>query len=358
MSTSNLSLNLSSQEPGHAGESVNNLRIDLTDFEPIVQILSIATKTNTAVPTGTVVFAPHDRGPSDRDRFPEFYLDGETIVTKQFRRDESRLLFVFARTPGRLAFHDKVYLNGISQTHSDVAAVHLEYDFRVENPKKYLDRNADPDFEQRRQKIKEQLRFDIHSQVESFWDENNEVIWTAERIANVADLIHSQLDDKLKGSGLRLSKAMIARRQFPRNLRELALEFKSAERELVNLQHHKRSALYARLGLGMSDWVRLQSDSQKYDAIGVGLLFAAKRCRNNIQPFLDWLEERDEPAPFARKYFEDLYSKVGEAHAQGEKISGCLNHTSVELSEQVLLSALRNPALGIGELDEGEVEKP
>lgn len=301
------------------------------------------------IQTGTRVYAPHKMSPIDRDQFAEDYLEGETVARDQFRHNDEVWVAEFAEYPGRLAVKVEQELAGISALSSETANARLRFFLRVEDPRKYLSHEKDWKELEGQERLRQTIIGVIRDIVRSTLDPEESIhLWSAPRIGEVAGSLFSRLNEKLDEWGLRVRKSFTAERKYPQQLTELALEFRLAEEGFLDSGRAQKAATRDELGLQPSELIEMESISEKRGR-GSGLLTIAKRHKYQIDSFIKWLRKKD--AFDAASFLEEIF--VPELDEEGKKHS---KHTlrEVELSIQVLMSAIRYPILGLGEWGDTE----
>ncbi len=348
------------------------------NIHPLRRVSVLGRGARHLVQGGTVVLAPRERATLDRDRFPEIYLDGELVSQGDYRREERCTIFEFTHDAGYFTIHVARPLPGISTTHNDLASAFFMFYLRIENPLKLRERRPGLDeiivsqneaglwsvlkrllghgtvlstgqLEKEQEDLQESLGQFIRPIVAATLEEDIQ-LWSAPRVGEVAGTISSRVDDKLKDWGLRLRKAVIAERKYPERLNELALEFRQAEQQIADMDRSNRNAWLERVGLQERDWVEMQNYSEKRGT-GAGLLIVAKKRRRDIEPFLQWLMTKEEPAFTAEHFLREIYGERDSTKRARKKVKREARylHTEIELAEQILYAAIRNPVLGLGE---------
>lgn len=289
------------------------------------------------VQTGTVAFAAHNQDPYDHEGMPEVYLAGEVVTRSRLRRADRCVVVELAERPGSFEFQMSTSLPGVSATEEDVAVARFTYRIHLVDPHQFL-RSASrwPTVEGRRELINTISRV-IREEVGAVFHDGRIQVWSSPKVADVAERLFASLDRKLKEWGLSLGESFTAQRWYPQRLTEMVLEFKAAERRLLELLGVERDVALAELGLGLGDRMVIRSESEKRGA-GAGLFMAARKSK---ELFIEWL--KSEEASEAAGLLEELYS-------------GKFAHREVALTENVLLSAFRHPVLGLGEWGDAELD--
>jgi hypothetical protein len=300
-------------------------------------------QTQLRVGPGRIVYAPR-QGPEDRERLEDFYLEGERIVLESYGEDDTCQVFDLALEAGRFGAKIRRPLAGISITQEDVASISLEFKLRIENPQKYIERCPEPTSEQSLKILRSDVARFIAGDVKATFQEDIQ-LWSKPKVGQVADVIFARLDDKLKEWGLRLRKAVTAERKYPARLNDLVMDFRATEQEFFDLEPHLREALREEWGFQVAAIAEMQHVSEKMGR-GAGLLWIARKHKANIEPFLEWLTVKRNPATVARDFLKEIY--VDQRYPRD----------ATELSEQLVFSAIRHPVLGLGEWADTELEQP
>ncbi len=302
-----------------------------------------AKQTRMRVGSGKLVYAPR-QGPEDRERFPEVYLEGEAIGLESFGGDDPCQIHEFAMEAGRFWVKAKRPLAGISIMQDDTASISLGFYLRIEDPEKHLSRCVDATTDQGLELFKESIAQFIAGYVRATFQEDIQ-LWSMPHIGEVANVVFTRLDDRLKEWGMRLRKSVIPERKYPQRLNELVMDFRSAEQEFLNLDQIGRDDLREQWEFESIDITEMQNISEKRGR-GGGLLWIARKHKLDIEPFLQWLSAKRNPATTARDFLQEIY--LEKRHPRDD----------IELSEQILFSAIRNPVLGLGEWADTEQEHP
>lgn len=302
-----------------------------------------AKQTQMRVGPGRIVYAPR-HGPEDRERLPEVYLEGESVILESYGGDDRCQVFDMALETGRFGAKVRHPLAGISITQDDVASISLEFKLRIEDPEKYLSRCADPTSEQGFKILRGDVARFITGYIKATFQEDIQ-LWSKPKVGQVADIVFARLDDKIKEWGLRLRKAVSAERKYPARLNDLVMDFRSTEQEFFDLDLHRREALREEWGFQVAAIAEMQHVSEK-GGRGAGLLWIARKHKSHIEPFLEWLTVKRNPATVARDFLKEIY--IDQRHSRDD----------IELSEQLVFSAIRHPVLGLGEWADTELEHP
>jgi hypothetical protein len=291
------------------------------------------------VQIGTVAVATRNADPYDHDNLEEVYLAGETVSANPFRVGAQNFVALLAVKQGEIEFSATQWLAGISHMDQDRAVIEFTCDVRLKNPIKLLEQESKwTDKNQGPALLNQGVTGKINSVIASIPNDPFQ-LWSAPRSEDVGNTICSKLNEILAGWGLYVDRP-IPYRQYPPALAEIALQFKSSERELLETKGASQSVLLRKLGLQETDLAELQSNPEKYGG-GAGLFKAARKKNVDPDPFIKWLKSKQPAALAAAEYLEKIKS-------------GGYTDQEVALSDQVLLSAFRHPVLGLGEWGDTE----
>ena len=314
------------------------------DFHPFVRVSELGSKGTPSaltVQTGVVAYAAHNWNPFDHDGVREIYLDGETISKQgRFFYKDHCIVAQLAEKPGRFWVTLNKVLPGISENNNDAATVLFMYFLRIEDPREFLRNRMDWETSKGQERLRKQVRDTIAIDVDATLVNNDIRLWSAPRIADIADEMAGSLDRKLNEFGLAVTTSYLAQRRYPARLTQIVLQFKAMEKNLLEAQGEDQRILFDRLGLEISDRVRLKSESEGYGT-GAGLLVVARHPRVRVDRFITWFCE--DGVPEAARLLGELYSQDQEED-KGKKSS-----EDVLLTESILRSAFKYPMLGLGE---------
>jgi hypothetical protein len=299
-------------------------------------------QTQMRVGPGRIVYAPL-YGPEDRERLLDVYLEGQSIILDYGGEDRCQV-FDCALVAGRFGVKVNQPLAGISITQDDVASISLECKLRIENPQKYLESIGNPTAEHELKILRHDVARFIASEIKTKFREDLQ-IWSKPKVGQVMDVVFALLDDRLKEWGLRLRKAVAAERKYPARLNDLVIDFRTTEQEFFDLDWRLRDALCEEWGFQVTAFAEMQHVSEK-SGRGAGLLWIARKNKSHIEPFLEWLTVKRNPATVARDFLKEIY------------IDQRPPRDDTELSEQLVFSAIRHPVLGLGEWADTELEHP
>lgn len=286
-----------------------------------------------SVRPGRVFVLAYDYETFDVGGFPEVYLDGEEITKRDLRDKAECWAIELAEFPGEIDFRITRRLAAISRTEEDVASVFASYSIRLRDPLTLLRRSGGQwEENQSREAFNQKRSEEIEQGLKSILHQSGLRLWSGDEQL-VFDEIRSQLDDLLRRIGLRVDLDIDVRRRYPRDLHELSLQFRRGEQVI----HHESEAgqieiLAEKIGLSSENLRDIAASSER---LGVrlfrALILASESTKERAS---EWLKSKR--AQMAGTYVEELYS--GEYSEQ-----------EVKLSEQVVLWAIRNPMLTVGE---------
>lgn len=319
------------------------LQIDV-DVNPLVGVYRIGQRgcpSHVDVQVGRVGVLSHDGDVFGLGGVPEIYLAGETMRKSPFRRKAICIVAELAEYPGVVGVRATQPLAGISLTADDVARAEFRHHVRLEDPIKLLSRQAEWDRPDGKERLKRAVEDLIRSEVGAAFNDNLR-LWSHPDIREVSTDLFAHLDHIVRAWGLRLEGGHGVLRKYPPALYEIALQFKAAERDLLDADAEAQPSHLHSLGLERADLLEIQNASSRKGG-GAGLFLAARKRPTQVQSFIDWLALPEQGAPDAAGFLRNLYTSGYEAR-------------EIELSEQVLLAAFHSPVLGLGEWSESEEE--
>ncbi len=296
---------------------------------------------STSVGNGLVAVAFHNWNAHDHQGFAEVYLTGEVIRPDQFHRGTQCLVVEIRLHPGTIAIAPRRRLCAISASDSDVATANLRYELRLEDPLRLVEHEPNlqnpPARQQLQQSIDQRIREELASVVGA--DVSAEMVWfwSYPDVRDIADSLASRLDRLLADWGLRIVAGPTAYRRWPSLLRELVLQFRAAEQELMS---ENRGEL-PRLGLVAGDLIDLRHITEAQGR-GAGLFNIIRRRHSDgfeIDSFIEWLSDGTQLAGTAARFVRELF-QTGCSEPDRERIER-------QLTEQVLLAAFRRQDLGL-----------
>jgi len=327
-------------------QSSPNIQVRL---EIIRQTFVLKSKERIAVPIGSVYVLAHDHETYDEGGLPEVYLAGEVVRKSPLRKDKTKCWVVeLAEFPGRVTFRIAQPLAGISLTGGDTASVEARFLIRLYDPLLVL-RRGGWSMEKEPFEFNKSLSDDLCRFLEKTLYSAGIQLWSGDE-TRVFGRIFSDLDDYLQSVGLRIdtvnpqavAPSIIAFRRYPQALYEIALQFAQAERTVRHLiSAGKREALTNKLGLSDRD---LDAIALGEGRDGVALFRRIITASSEVKPrMITWLKEMG--AGLAAVFIDGL---MADKHVE----------RSIKLSEQVMLNAIRNPMLTIGEWLQQEEGEP
>jgi len=319
------------------GNDFGGLQIAV-DIEVILNVFRLGGKGNPSrahVPIGRVAVVSHDYEAFDHDGFPEVYLAGETITRSRFRKGAECIVAELAEHVGTVSARVRQRLPGISLTNQNLASAQFRYDLRLEDPIKLLSREPHWMTMEGRERLRTDLERLVRDDTKSAFADNVQQLWSHRDIREVSGAMFSRLDRTVRTWGIRVGAQVPAYRAYPHQLYEVVLQFAASERDLLQADLTESSAHVQQLGLDSSALLEMKNISDQVGP-GAGLFSAATARKKEIGPFVQWLSSAEQSSPAAANYLRGIVSPGHSA-------------TEVELSVQVVLSAFRNPVLGLGE---------
>lgn len=290
--------------------------------------------TQARVPDGRIFLLAHDYDTYDQDSIPEVYLPGELVRVNENRKAAKRVVAVLPKEPGEIRFVIREKLVGISASDDDLASISFIIQLRVVDPKKLVDRSRGkwtntPD---REAFDNEFSSFFYHKVSEILSDKIQ--LWSADK-RSVKERLIGTLIPEFERYGLRIDSNSLVRR-YPSRLSEIALEFARVEQILIDMLQDERNKKIDAFGISPKDRIMLEAsldlpDRKKGDWLFNMVVISSPQVRGNIKQFLILNN-----ANFAANCLQELYE------------TGQLDE-DVKFSEQVLISAFRNPLLALGE---------
>ena len=326
------------------------LSIDLA-FELIEGVFALGrrgTPSRVHVHQGHVMVASHDQEAYDHDGFPEVYLAGEAVTKSEFRKGAECLVADLREYPGTVSVKATQRLAGISLADENLATAKFLYHLRLEDPIKLLSREAKWTTTEGRKHLQTTVENLIYDDLKSALTDNVQQLWSHRDIREVSRLIFTRLDQTLRAWGIRLDSPVLeehraylespvpAYRAYPQLLYEVVLQFKAAERDLLEAEGAERSTLLEGLGLESADLLEIQNISAQVGGQGAGLFSVAKGRARQADRFIEWLGSAEQSALAGANFLKEMRSPKYTAR-------------ELELTEQVVLSAFRGPLLGLGE---------
>jgi len=328
---------------------LSNVRIQV-ELEIVYNAFMLGGKgqpSRASVPVGRVFVLSHDHDTYDQEGLPEVYLAGEVVSKNRLWGKAQCWVVELAEFPGKVSFRVIQPLAAISQTEDDVASLDASLYIRLQDPILLLRRVGGKWMtEQDRISFNKRVEEDIQRRLEQVLAGRIQ-LWSGDE-RQVYDRLFSGLDGELERIGLRvdttnaMETSIIAIRRYPANLYEVALQLAKAGRMAqYMIDAGQQEVLLEQTGLSQRNLTAIEAVSEER---GVGLFLVFKDASPEAkEKMAGWLEAQG--AKIAATFAQKLYS---EEHEERE----------VKLSEQVLLAALRNPMLTIGEWLQKESETP
>ncbi len=305
------------------------------DLDIILSVFKLGGK-GFPVPVGSVVVLSYGHVFTDAVGLPEVYLAGE-IVQRDPKRKEACWAVQLSEFPGRVDLHARQVLAAISQGENDPASIDMSFYIRLYDPILLLRRiGGKLEKEADRASFNERIKADVENWLRALLDRDIQ-IWSRDE-RDVLGRIFSELDDFLGRMGLRVdtttggpaTSAMIFTRHYPPALYNLAFQFAQAERLFRHLFQQGVNISQA-TGLSQDDVQRIAGSQERPGtALFSVLMDAAPDVKEKIAQWLESSGKRE-----AASFVKTLYKEYQEQE--------------IKLSEQVLLSAIRNPWLTQGE---------
>jgi len=314
-------------------EASLDIKVDLD----VIQIAFNPGRRGFRVPVGSVVVLSYGHGFTDASGLPEVYLAGEVVRHDPVRKGVPCWAVQLSEFPGRVDLQARQVLAAISQSEDDPASIRISFYIRLYDPILLLRRTGGKwEKEADRAVFNERIQADVENWLRALLDRDIQ-IWSGDE-RDVLERIFSELDEFLRRMGLRVDTtdggtetlAMIFTRHYPPALYDLAFQFAQAERLLRHLFQQGANIPQA-TGLSEEDVHRIAvSEDRAGTALFRVLMDAAPGVKEKIAQWLEASGKRE-----AASFIKTLYKKYQERE--------------IKLSEQVLLSAIRNPWLTQGE---------
>lgn len=291
------------------------------------------------VPPGQIVVLSYGHEFADAGGLPEVYLAGEMVARDPLRRGAPCWAIQLAEFPGRVDIQLSQMLSAISQGDDDPASITISFYIRLHDPILLLRRTGGKwEKEADRSAFTQQVNKDIKGWLQALLERDIQV-WSGDE-RDVLGRIFSELNEYLGRIGLRvdttdsnsITSAVIFTRHYPSALYDLAFQFAKAERTLRHLLQRGVNIVTRETGLSEEEAHIITSSGERG-----GVAFF--RTVSNASPeakeqIARWMEKSG--MPDAARFVRTLYFKE-------------FREREIKLSEQVLLSAIRNPWLARGE---------
>ncbi len=322
---------------GEAQQTLPEIKVNL---EPLLDIHRLGARgkpRRREVPPGQVIVLSYGHEFADAGGLPEVYLAGEVVAPDPLRRGVPCWAIQLAEFPGRVDIRLSRILAAISQGGGDPASITISFYARLYDPILLLRRfggkwEKEPDCSAFNQRVSEDVKAWLQALLE-----RDIQIWSGDE-QDVLGKIFSELDEYLRRIGLRVdtteggpaASAVIFTRRYPLALYDIAFQFAKAERTLRHLLPRGVN-IPKETGLLEEEVRRITGSEER-----AGVVFfravtdASPEARERVA---QWMERSG--MPDAARFIKTLYKNFTERE--------------IKLSEQVLLSAIRNPWLTRGE---------
>lgn len=289
--------------------------------------------TSVSVLPGQVVVLSHGGESADAGGVPEVYLAGEVATPNRLDKSAPCWAVQLKEFPGRVDVQARRSLAAISSSTEDTASLTLSFYIRLRDPLLLLRRTgAKWETEKDRDAFNRGIESDLKEWLSTLLESDLQ-IWSGDESSVLVRVLQSA-NDYLDRIGLRVdtlgggggTSGIIFRRKFPTRLYDLAFQFAQAERALRLGNIDVKTS-------GLSE-EQVKSIASSQERAGVALFKHLMEAPPDVkQRLAEWLSQQGMPE--AASFIRNLYGKVRERE--------------VALSEQVLLSAIRNPWLTQGE---------
>ncbi len=309
-----------------------------------------------SVPPGSVFILLHDNEPHDHDGQDEVYYYGEEVVKSHLRRKARAVNVELAEFPGHIDIIARKKLLAISQRDDEVATFELSIPVQLNDPILFLRRaglgwrlqgNNRAWLEALRRKESE-----WHSSLRN-WIQlficNDIQLWSGEQrklVGRIAEMLDRKLAEWGLGidTGLGPHSAMLidTPRYYPKAANNIALQFAKAEKLVLEAA---ASGKTFEDSLDDRALAALQVSVEQPNTVPGESLFEIIRGK---------LASADsEHLELIRSETADLLKRLAAPAASGFIMRLYTNddpqENEIKLSEQVMLSAIRNPVLAVGE---------
>lgn len=289
------------------------------------------------VPPGQVIVLSYGHEFADASGLPEVYLPGEVAARDPSRKGVPCWAIHLAEFPGRVDVRTHRLLAAISQGENDHASITMSFYVRLYDPILLLRRTGGKwEKQEDRSAFNRRISEDLREWLQALIERDIQ-IWSGDE-QDVLGKIFSELDDYLRRIGLRvdtteggsMTSAVIFSRHYPPTLYNLALQFAKAERALQHLLH-RTVDFPQEVGLSEEEVRHIAASGERP---GVAFFRTVSNASSEMRERIaQWMERSG--MPDAASFIKTLYGKFPERE--------------IKLSEQVLLSAIRNPWLTRGE---------
>jgi len=315
-------------------EASLDIKVDLD----VIQIAFNPGRRGFRVPVGSVVVLSYGHGFTDASGLPEVYLAGEVVRCDPLRKGVPCWAVLLKEFPGRVDIQAKRVLAAISRSEEDPASIRMSFYVRLHDPILLLRRTGGKwEKEDDRRAFNERINTDVRDWLKALLERDLQ-IWSGDE-RDVLGRIFSELNEFLLRMGLCVdttdggtaTSAIIFTRHYPSALYDLAFQFAQAER-LLRYLHQRGANIPQETGLTEEEVsVIIKSEERAGVALFQILMAASPSVKKQIA---QWLKRSGmlETASFLEEALSNKYQE-----------------REIKLSEQVLLSAIRNPWLTQGE---------
>lgn len=328
---------MNQEATGKAQQTLPEIKVNLEALLGIYRLGARGNPRRMEVPPGQVIVLSYGHEFADAGGLPEVYLAGEVVAPDPLRKGMLHWAIRLAEFPGRIDIRLSRILAAISQGEGDPASITISFYTRLYDPILLLRRlggkwEKAPDYSAFNQRVSEDVKTWLQALLE-----RDIQIWSGDE-RDVLGMIFSELDEYLRRIGLRVdtteggsaASAVIFIRHYPSALYEIAFQFAKAER---TLRHLPQRGVNVPQEIGLSE-EEIRAITGSEERTGVAFFSALMRASPGVrEQIAQWMERSG--MPDAAHFIKTLYNEFPERE--------------IKLSEQVLLSAIWNPWLTLGE---------
>lgn len=299
-----------------------------------------------SVPVGRVFVLSHDYETFDQDGYSEVYLAGETVIKNPRRKDSDCEVAELAEFPGDIGFRANQFIAAVSQTEDDVAVFDLKIPIRLEDPVLVLRRSGGKwKTIEDRDNINKKVSDEINEWLEQFLRTKIQ-LWSGTE-SDVTNKIISAIDGMLKKWGLRVDTMglqdlgfnILKPRSYPPLIYEIVAQLAHGEELLIEAYSKRQDEFYNESGLTAENLSTILATSKReVTGSGEGVFLVIKHGSNDLRNELSKWFEIQIGAITASNFIRDLYLQEPRP-----------SQKNIRLTEQIIIAALRNPILGLGE---------
>lgn len=314
-------------------QQTSNLEVQV-QLEIVLQAFKLNRKNpRRAVPPGRVYVLQSEDG------LLELYSPGEVVSLSQLWGKPQCQVIELVEFPGSITLNVTQFLAAISCSEDDVASLRTSFNIRLRDPFTFLKHMSRDNWEEKaiRDNLHKKIDEDIKRRAEALLSSSVQ-LWSGDE-RQVYERIFSPLDEELRMFGLCLDTTVhaaeppfLALRKYPANLHNIALQFAIAERTVRYLTAMGSKDLGNQIGLSKD----LKTINAATEEEGLAFFLAVRQNQQEVDKIAAWLKGQN--LQEAASFVENLYSTSGQWSAQ-----------ETALSEQVILAAIRNPMLTVGE---------